>query len=121
MTRRALAALAWCMTAQVVRGVTGCPGDGSNGFVVTEYLLPEGTGTVTINTGFDGAAGDAVLTNGAAFSTNVAPPNGGCDWSLQIPATGSGSTTPAAETAAAYDPLAGATSFTILACRPRTR
>jgi hypothetical protein len=96
-------------------GVTGCPGDQTNGAVVAEYLFPEGSGTSTINTGSDGAAGDASLTNGAAFSTNVAPPNEDCDWSLQLPSTGSGSNTPAAEAGTAYDPLAGATNFTIMA------
>lgn len=94
---------------------TGCPGDGTNSTVVAEYVFNEGSGATAVNTGTDGSAGDATLTNGVSFSADVPPVNTNCGFSVSLPATGSGSSTPALETAANYDPLAGATNFTIMA------
>lgn len=89
-----------------------CPGDGA---VVSEYLFFEGAGSSVINTGADGDDGNAALTNGAAFHSDVPPSNASCGWSIQLPATGSGSTTPAIETSGVYDPLAGVSNFTLMA------
>jgi hypothetical protein len=97
-------------------GGTGCLGNGpTNSHVVAEYIFQEGGGTTTINSGTDSEAGDATLVNGAAFSTDVPPANNNCGWSVNLPSQGSGATTPAVETDANYDPLSGATSFTIMA------
>lgn len=92
-----------------------CPGDGTNSVVVAEYLFIEGVGGVTINTGIDGEDGDAELIYGADFDTDVPSPNDSCGWSIQLPSSGSGSTTPAVETSTEYDPMAGASNFTIMA------
>ncbi len=94
---------------------TGCAGDGTNSTVVTEYLLNEGSGSNVYNSGTEGAAGDARLTNGVAFATNVPPSNAGCGSSVDVPSSGSGSNTPAIETGGSYDPLAGASNFTLMA------
>jgi hypothetical protein len=97
-------------------GGTGCLGNGpTNSHVVAEYIFQEGGGTTTINSGTDGESGDAVLIYGAAFSTNVPSSNAACGWSASFPSSGSGSLTPAVETSASYDPLAGATNFTLMA------
>lgn len=92
-----------------------CPGDGTNAAVVAEYLFLEGTGTNAVNTGIDEDDGNARLTYGAAFDSDVPEVNGECGWSVVFPNSGSGSTTPAVETDAQYDPLGGASSFTIMA------
>ena len=89
-----------------------CWGDSE---VVAEYLFIEGEGSTTVNTGIDEDDGNAALVNGAGFHADAAPSNGGCGWSLQLPGTGSGSTTPAAETEDFYDPFAEAGRFTIMA------
>ena len=89
-----------------------CWGDGE---VVAEYLFFEGSGSTVLNTGLDGDDGNAALTNGVGFNTNAPPSNGDCGWSVQFSNTGSGSTTPAVETANPYDPLAGTSNFTIMA------
>ena len=94
---------------------TGCPGDGTNSSVAVEYIFYEGSGTNAFNSGADGTAADAHLTNGVVFSTDVPPANVNCGYSISLPSTGSGSTTPAVEASNAYDPLAGATNFTIMA------
>jgi hypothetical protein len=95
---------------------TGCAGDGpADSTVVAEYIFSEGAGNNTYNTGTDGPAGDAVLLNGASFSNNVPSANANLGWSINLPNTGTGSATPAVETSASYDPLAGATNFTIMA------
>jgi hypothetical protein len=109
-------ALTVFLFAQHVDGATGCPGNGpTNSHVVAEYIFQEGSGTSTINSGTDGEAGDAALTNGVVFSADVPPSNAGCGWSMSFPASGSGTLTPAVQTAGGYDPLAGATNFTIMA------
>ena len=100
----ALAMPAWAFAA--------CWGDSE---VVAEYLFFEGSGSTAINTGIDGDDGNATLTNGVSFNTNTPPSNSACGWSIQLPVTGSGSTTPAVETASEYDPLSGASNFTIMA------
>ena len=89
-----------------------CFGDGD---AVAEYLFVEEPGGAVVNTGIDGDDGNAAMVNGADFSTNVPASNLGCGWSVDLPATGSGSTTPAVETASEYDPLAGASNFTAMA------
>jgi hypothetical protein len=94
---------------------TGCPGDATNSTVVGEYVFREGSGTNAFNTGIDGSAGDSTLTNGVTFSTDVPLVNSNCGYSVSLPATGTGATTPALETAGSYDPLAGATQFVIMA------
>jgi hypothetical protein len=99
---------------QGVFAYTGCPGDLTNTTVVAEYIFHEGAGSTTYNTGTGDGSGDATLTNGVAFSTDVPPANTNCGYSASIPSTGSGATTPALETAPNYDPLAGATNFTIM-------
>ena len=91
--------------------VAACWGDED---VVAEYLFFEGVGTTVINTGTDGDTGNATLTNGDSFNTNTPPSNYGCGYSVNLPGTGSGSTTPAVETAGTYDPLAGASNFAIM-------
>lgn len=96
-------------------GFTGCPGDETNSTVAAEYIFGEGSGTNAINSGTDGVPGDATLTNGVTFSSDVPAPNGGCGYSISLPNTGTSSTTPAVETAATYNPLAGATNFTLMA------
>lgn len=98
-----------------LRADTGCAGDGSNSAVIVEYRFNEGLGSTAVNTGTGGATGDAVLMNSVAFSTNAPPPNVGCGWSAAFPAGSSGATTPAIESLSTYDPLAGATNFTIMA------
>jgi peptidoglycan/xylan/chitin deacetylase (PgdA/CDA1 family) len=104
-----------CQQTVTVSTGTGCAGDVSNSAVIVEYLFREGTGTNTLNTGTDGASGNATLKNGASFSTNVPPSNTGCGWSVSLPNSGSGSGTPAVQTSADYNPLAGAERFTIMA------
>jgi hypothetical protein len=95
---------------------TGCPGNGpTNSHVVAEYIFHEGSGATTFNTGTGGDAGNATLTNGVVFSADVPPSNAGCGWSIALPSSGSGSTTPAVETSIDYDALAGATQFVIMA------
>lgn len=89
-----------------------CFGDSD---AVAEYLFVEEQGGTVVNTGIDGDDGNAVMVNGADFSTNVPTSNLGCGWSVNLPATGSGSTTPAVESASEYDPLAGASNFTVMA------
>ena len=86
-----------------------------NSEVVAEYLFIEGSGNTAINTGTDGDDGNAALTNGASFNTNAPPSNGACGWSVQLPNSGSGTATPALETADFYDPFDGASNFTIMA------
>ena len=86
-----------------------------NSEVVAEYLFIEGSGSTAINTGIDGDDGNLTLTNGVSFSTNTPPANNTCGWSVQLPNTGSGSATPALETADFYDPFDGASNFTIMA------
>ncbi len=89
-----------------------CWGDSE---VVAEYLFFEGEGSTAVNTGIDEDDGNAALVNGSSFNADAPPSNGGCGWSVQLPGTGSGATTPAVETAADYDPFAEASSFTIMA------
>lgn len=89
-----------------------CFGDSD---AVAEYLFVEEPGGAVVNTGIDGDDGNAAMVNGADFSTNVPASNLGCGWSVDLPATGSGATTPAVETASEYDPLAGAGNFTAMA------
>lgn len=89
-----------------------CFGDSD---AVAEYLFVEEQGGAVVNTGIDGDDGNAAMVNGADFSTNVPVSNLGCGWSVDLPATGSGSTTPAVETANEYDPLVGASNFTVMA------
>ncbi|MBU1693617.1 MAG: HYR domain-containing protein [Verrucomicrobia bacterium] len=104
--------LAFILTSTSARASIACTG---NTEVVAEYLFFEGAGSTVVNTGADGDDGNAVLTNGASFNSDVPPSNAGCGWSIQLPATGAGSTTPAIETAGTYDPLAGASNFTLMA------
>lgn len=85
-----------------------CWGDSN---VVAEYLFFEGSGSTAINTGIDGDDGNLTLTNGVSFNTNVPPSASSCGWSAQIP----GSSTPAVESSASYDPLAGTSNFVIMA------
>lgn len=92
--------------------LAACFGDGD---AVAEYLFVAEPGGAVVNTGIDGDDGNAAMVNGADFSTNVPVSNLGCGWSVDLPATGSGSTTPAVETASEYDPLAGASNFTVMA------
>jgi hypothetical protein len=109
-------ALSFLLSVQHAVAATGCPGNGpTNSHVIAEYIFQEGSGTSTINSGTDGEAGDATLTNGAVFSADVPPSNAGCGWTIALPSSGSGSTTPAVETSTDYDPLAGATQFVIMA------
>jgi hypothetical protein len=112
-------ALSFTMLAALLVGIQTslavCPGDGTNSAVVGEYLFPEGAGSDTINTGIDGDDGNASLTNGAVFSADVPTPNQTCGWSIHLPSSGSGGTTPALESILNYDPLSGADSFTIMA------
>jgi hypothetical protein len=96
------------------QATTFCPGNGTNSAVVAEYLFFDGSGSTTLNTGLDGDDGNLTLTNGANFNADVPPSNDGCPWSINLPATGSGSSTPALESDPAYDPLAGAEAFTIM-------
>lgn len=95
-----------------VHASAACFGDSD---AVVEYLFVEEQGGAVVNTGIDGDDGNAAMVNGADFSTNVPVSNLGCGWSADLPATGSGSTTPAVETASEYDPLAGASNFTVMA------
>lgn len=92
-----------------------CAGDATNSAVVTEYLFFEGTGTTAINTGSDEDDGNATLIKGASYSTDAPPSNDHCGWSIEFPSVGTGTNTPAVETAGTYDPLAGAEAFTIMA------
>lgn len=98
-----------------VQAQTDCPGDGTNSTVVAEYLFTEGSGTNTVNLGTDGTAGNATLVNGATLTTNAPPQQAGCSGSINLTNTGTSSTTPAVETSGNYDPLAGATNFTLMA------
>ncbi len=109
----ALSVFAFC-TAHTM-AVTPCPGNGTNSHVVTEYLFFEGSGDDVVNTGTDEDAGNASLTNSAAFSADTPPSNLSCGWSLHLPNTGSGANTPALESDVDYDPLAGVEAFTIMA------
>lgn len=103
----------WLAVAGSPSGVSAaCFG---NSEVVAEYLFFKETNGVAVNTGVDGDGGNAILTNSACFSTDVPPPNGNCGWSVDLPGAGSGAATPAIETAGAYDPLAGASQFTVMA------
>jgi hypothetical protein len=97
------------------RASTGCPGNGTNSAVVAEYLFLEGAGSAVGNTGTDGDDGNAALTNGAAFHADVPPNNNDCGWSVELPSSGTGAGTPAMESDADYDPLAGADRFTLMA------
>ncbi len=89
-----------------------CFGDSET---VAEYLFVEEQGGAVVNTGIDGDGGNAAMVNGAGFGADVPASNLGCGWSVNLPATGSGSTTPAVETASEYDSLAGASNFTVMA------
>ncbi len=89
-----------------------CFGDSE---VVAEYLFIEGEGGTAVNTGIDEDDGNAALVNGSSFNADAPPSNGGCGWSILLPGTGSGATTPAVETEEFYEPFAGAERFTILA------
>ncbi len=114
--RIAIWMLALAMSAARALAYTGCAGDATNGSsVATEYLFGEGTGTNTINTGTDGAAGDATAVKGATLTTNAPPLQVACRGVASLPASGTGSLTPAVETSGSYDPLAGATNFTLMA------
>lgn len=101
-------------TVTVTWAGTDCPGDSSASSVVSEYRFSEGSGGATVNAGINGPAGNGMLTNGATFSTDV-PSSSASGWSIRLPNTGTGSTTPAIETAASYDPLGGVGRFTIMA------
>jgi hypothetical protein len=94
---------------------TGCAGDQTNSTVVAEYIFSEGSGTNALNTGTDGDAGNLALTNGAVFSTDVPPPNGGCGWSIRLPYTNIASVAPGLVGAVGYHPLESATQFTVMA------
>ncbi len=94
---------------------TRCPGDESNSVVATEYACDEAAGITTFNSGADGVAGDAMLTNGVTFSPDVPSTDANCGRSLSFPGSGSGKHAPAAQTVISYDPLGGATNFTIMA------
>lgn len=110
---RVVANVLWLAVAGAPSGATAaCFG---NSEVVAEYLFSEEADGVAVNTGIDGDGGNAILTNAANFNTDVPPPNANCGWSVELPSAGSGATTPAIETAGAYDPLAGASQFTIMA------
>lgn len=103
----------WLAVAGSPSGVSAaCFG---NSEVVAEYLFFREADGVAVNTGIDGDGGNAILTNSACFSTDVPPPNGNCGWSVDLPGAGTGAATPAIETAGAYDPLAGASQFTVMA------
>ena len=115
--RRWVGGIVFCILGCVALAMPTCAfaacwGDSE---VVAEYLFFESSGSTAINTGIDGDDGNATLTNGVSFNTNTPPSNGSCGWSVQLPGTGSGSTTPAIETSGLYDPLAGANNFTIMA------
>lgn len=75
------------------------------------------TGGFLANEGSDGADGLLSRMEGVALSTNLPPPNTG-GASLAFSSTVSG--TAVAESSAAYDPLAGATAFTLMAWVRRT-
>ncbi len=94
---------------------TGCPGDESNSVVVAEYACDQIGGVNLLNSGTDGVAGDGALTNGVTFSPDVPPIDANCGHSLSFPGIGAGKHAPAVQTAASYDPLGGATNFTIMA------
>ena len=91
---------------------SACTGDSE---VVAEYLFFTGAGTTATNTGIDGDDGNLTLTNGVVFNTNTPPSNSDCGWSVALPHSGSGSTTPAMEAEGFYDPLEGASNFTLMA------
>ena len=65
-----------------------------------------------LNSGADGDVGNLGLTGGAAFSSNVPPPNCDCGHSLFLPPEGG---VAGAVSINDYDPLAGAEKFTVLA------
>lgn len=111
-TRLASCILGIATMAMPAGASAACWGDSE---VVAEYLFFEGEGSTALNTGIDGDDGNATLINGVSFNTNTPPVNGDCGWSVNLPATGSGATTPAVETAGEYDPLAGTSNFTIMA------
>jgi hypothetical protein len=90
---------------------TGCGGDQN---VVTDFIFHEGSGATAYNTGTSGDAGNATLTNGVTFSSDIPVVNTNCGYSVSLLPTGSGTTTPAVETAGNHDPLAGATQFVIM-------
>ena len=100
------------MLAMSAPAFAACWGDTE---VVAEYLFFEGGGGTAINTGIDEDDGNAALVNGVGFNADVPPSNGDCGWSVQLPGTGSGATTPAIETDDFYDPFAEASRFAILA------
>jgi hypothetical protein len=100
----------------VVVGVWGarawgaCIGDE---WVAGEWICEEEDGRLLLNSGGDGDWGNLMLTGGAGFSTNVPDVNGGCGHSLLFP--GVDAAEAAVSTNNAYDPLAGAEKFTIMA------
>jgi len=100
------------MSSTTVIANGACTG---NTEVAAEYFFFEGTGTAVLNTGTDEDDGNAEMVYGAAFSTDVPTSNADCGWSMNIPNTGSGSTTPGLETLNTYDALASASNFTIMA------
>ncbi len=82
-------------------------------WVAGEWICEEEDGRLLLNSGGDGDLGNLMLTGGAGFSTNVPDVNGGCGHSLLFP--GVDAAEAAASTNNAYDPLAGAEKFTIMA------
>lgn len=76
---------------------------------VCEWTMAGGNGTIP-NGGSTGSAGNLSLTSGARLSDDVLPQNTGGN-ALQILG---GYPTASAESAAAFDPLAGAGAFTIM-------
>lgn len=94
---------------------TGCPGDGATSVVALEYDGEALAGASLLNNGTDGSAGDAMLTNGVTLSTDTPQTAIQCGRSLSFPGSGSGRRAPAVATVASYDPLGGATNFSILA------
>lgn len=109
-----VAGIALCLPACAS---AACWGDSE---VVAEYLFFEGSGSTAINTGIDGDDGNAALINGVTLTNNTPPSNGNCGWSIKLLSTGWGSNTPAVEASSTYDPLAGASNFTIMAWVRRT-
>ncbi len=79
--------------------------------IVADYIFQEGDGTNTSNWGSDGSLGNAVLKNGAAFANDIPPSNANCGYSVKLLNNGTG----AVESSASYNPLGGATNFTLMA------
>ena len=113
MFASALGIVLFVSSSTLVSADTGCAGDGVSSSVSVEYLFNEGSGSSALNSGTGGSAGDATLTNGPAFSTDVPAANGACGSSIVLTNTNNGAA--ALETGSSYDPLAGATQFTIMA------